>query len=73
MRFRFIEDRHADYPVTDDHVRRARRLICWLLCLAGAPGEPASRRAVSALLRRLGLVKRSRPPWNRHVCAMSSG
>jgi transposase len=28
----------------DDHVRRARCFVCWLLCLAGARGEPASRR-----------------------------
>ena len=28
----------------EDHVRCARRLDGWLLCLAGAPGEPASRR-----------------------------
>ena len=43
MRFRFIEDRRADYPV---------RIMCDVLgvspagyyCLAGTPGEPASRR-----------------------------
>ena len=43
MRFRFIEDRRADYPVTI-HVRRARGLAGRLLCLALAPGEPAIRR-----------------------------
>jgi hypothetical protein len=43
MRFRFIEDRRADYPVTilcEVLGGLARRL----LCLALAPGEPAIRR-----------------------------
>ena len=42
MRFRFIEDRRADYPVTIlcDVLAVAGRL----LCLALAPGEPAIRR-----------------------------
>jgi hypothetical protein len=43
MRFCFIEDRRADYPVRI--MRDALgRLAGWLLCLAGTPGEPASRR-----------------------------
>ena len=41
MRFRFIEDRRDDYPVTAD-VRRARGLAGRLLRLALAPGEPAT-------------------------------
>jgi hypothetical protein len=41
MRFRFIEDRRSDYPVT---IMCDVLGACWLLCLAGAPGEPASRR-----------------------------
>jgi hypothetical protein len=41
MRFRFIEDRRADYPVKIMcEVLEAGRL----LCLALAPGEPAIRR-----------------------------
>ena len=44
MRFRFIEDRRADYPVTIMCDVRGRRLAGWLLCLAGAPGKPASCR-----------------------------
>jgi hypothetical protein len=45
MRFRFIEDRRADYPVTIMcDVLDVSPAACWLLCLAGAPGESASGR-----------------------------
>jgi hypothetical protein len=39
MRFRFIEDRHADYRVTI--LCEVLGLVGRLLCLALAPGEPA--------------------------------
>jgi len=42
MRFRFIEDRRADYPVTSCAARSASRRP--LLCLALARGEPTIRR-----------------------------
>ena len=57
MRFRFIEDHRADYPVTDP-VRRARGLAGRLLRLALSPGEPAIRRQSSTLMDDIRQVHR---------------